>query len=269
VCAAPTLPGRSFTDGALSLQPQPRRLPRDPTSGLVIASGGQAGSSPCGQGDRSSGGGLVVPPSRPERGQLSPASGPGPRETCGGSRGSTDRDRQVQQGEPASSSDSQGAGPGAPPAKVRPAEGLMTSSPTKRWLMLVYACLRSAWGEKDVTQGQAVSAARFSPSGALRASNRQAADATEDPARDQIQLLGERERERERKAMPPTELAKGAEELLVPDGVPLEPGEGGLDEGSQFDTTSEIGEIDRRLNALQNFLKQAKNGIITRIPTGV
>lgn len=40
-------------------------------------------------------------------------------------------------------------------------------------------------------------------------------------------------------------------------------------EGEQFDASSEIGEIDRRLNALQNFLKQAKNGIITRIPTGV
>lgn len=33
-----------------------------------------------------------------------------------------------------------------------------------------------------------------------------------------------------------------------------------------FDATNEIGEIDRRLSALQTFLKQAKNGIIGRIP---
>ena len=39
--------------------------------------------------------------------------------------------------------------------------------------------------------------------------------------------------------------------------------------GGDVDANSEIGEIDRRLNALQNFLKQAKNGIITRIPAGV
>jgi hypothetical protein len=34
----------------------------------------------------------------------------------------------------------------------------------------------------------------------------------------------------------------------------------GAEESGDFDASSEIGEIDRRLNALQTFLKQAKNG---------
>lgn len=38
------------------------------------------------------------------------------------------------------------------------------------------------------------------------------------------------------------------------------------DSGADFDASSEIGEIDRRLNALQNFLKQAKNGERADLP---
>jgi hypothetical protein len=39
-----------------------------------------------------------------------------------------------------------------------------------------------------------------------------------------------------------------------------ETGAVGVEESGDFDASSEIGEIDRRLNALQDFLKQAKNG---------